>query len=257
MYMTLVKELLESVLRFYRRLLVKKNPEFDNIVNTLDDEGIYVEPGFLTPEQCQLYIDKIESHIASGECSIWVDDEGADNRIYFINSIDENFDEYYKNEKIRSVLRNYTGTSDPKGMLLAAKIVYKEGNVGSGGGWHRDSPVTHQFKTVCYLNDVDETNGPFQYIRGSHRKSDVIRSYLSKVFNAGQYRFRDTEVESYITSNNRHIDSITGNAGTLVYADTKGLHRGKPLEAGTRYVLFCYFWHDSIPAQFESLMQVK
>lgn len=257
MYITLMKELLESILRFYRRLLVKKNPEFDTIVKALDDEGIYIEPGFLTPEQCQLYIDKIDQYIESGSSNVWRDNEDADKRIYFINTIDCDFNDFYMNPKIRKVLSHYTGTTKPSGMLLAAKIEYKDNNLGSGGGWHRDSPISHQFKAVCYLNDVDDLNGPFQYIRGSHRKLDVLTSYLKKIFQPSQYRFSDSDILNYVYKNNVNVESVTGRAGTLAYVDTKGLHRGKPLESGVRYVLFCYFWHSDIPSHFKVLMQKR
>ena len=54
-----------------------------------------------------------------------------------------------------------------------------------------------------------------------------------------------------------NVSSVTGNAGTLVFADTKGIHRGRPVEGGVIYVLFCYFWNDKVPNHFEKLKQVK
>jgi len=255
MLLVLIKELAESILRTLRVGLTKLGSDNTSIVNSIKVDGLYVTQNFLNKTECKKYIEKIDYLIASSSSNVWHDDTESDHRIYFINTIDEGFNDFYENQRIREALKAYTGTADPVGMLLAAKIEYKEGNLGSGGGWHRDSPVTHQFKAVCYLNDVDETNGPFQYIKGSHRKGNVIRNYFNKVFKAGQYRFSDDEIAHYLAKNSKSVESVTGNAGTLVYADTKGIHRGKPVEQGVRYVLFCYFWHDKIPAHFESLKQ--
>lgn len=256
MIYVLLKEFFESIIRNSRKILCLGFPALNKQKILLND-GLYVESNFLSSAMCLRYIEKIEGFINSDNYSVWVDECGSDHRVYFVNTIDEEFNEFYKNIKIREILKAYTGTSDPVGMLLAAKIEYKEGNLGSGGGWHRDSPVTHQFKAVCYLNDVDEQNGPFQYIRGSHRKGNVIRNYFNKVFKPGQYRFTEDEISNYLAENNKKVESVTGKAGTLVYADTKGIHRGKPVEQGVRYVLFCYFWHDKIPEHFESLKQTR
>jgi hypothetical protein len=81
---------------------------------------------------------------------------------------------------------------------------------------------------------VDDKNGPCQYINGSHTKFNVICNYFKKDFKPGQYRFTDGEVENYLQQNNKKIDSITGKARTLVYTDTKGIHRGKPVESDVR-----------------------
>lgn len=258
MLIVCVKEFLEFVFRFSRIFLIS-NTDKENAkkIFLLQKTGVCIEPGFMSPELCREYIHKIDTMISDGSVNVWQDDSAADNRIYFIDTIDSDFCDFYENKRIRSVLRDYIGIENPVGMLLAAKINFQDGNVGSGGGWHRDSPVTHQFKAVCYLNDVNNENGPFQYIKASHTKFNVIKNYVNKVFKPGQYRFTEQEVERYLQKNDAEVDSITGAAGTLVYADTKCIHRGKPVESGTRYVLFCYFWNDKIPPHFESLKQVK
>jgi hypothetical protein len=188
---------------------------------------------------------------------VWKDNLGADNRIYFINEIDDEFDEFYRNPLIRQALRDYTGIENPAGMLLAARLDAKDGNVGSGGGWHRDSPTTHQFKAVCYLNDVNTHNGPFQYIKSSHHKLKVIAFYFRKLLKAGSYRFSDEEISDYIKATDQNVIEVTGSEGSLAFVDTKAIHRGKPIEKGSRYVLFCYFWAHNVPKHFEDLRQNK
>lgn len=253
MLIYLVKEVVESLLRKFRKLRVRSKRS--SIVDSISEDGITVLPNFIPQEQCKLLCDKIDELIESNSINVWRDNLGSDERIYFANEIDSEFNSIYENEKIRNVLRNYTGTDKPQGMLLAARIKFKENNVGSGGGWHRDSPITHQFKAICYLNDVEDSNGPFQYIKRSHNKVNTIKSCLTKIFKPGQYRYNEQEVNCYLESTDSKVISVTGEAGTVAFADTKGIHRGKPLEQGVRYVLFCYFWHNEIPHHFESLKQ--
>ncbi|MBA6353598.1 phytanoyl-CoA dioxygenase family protein [Colwellia sp. BRX9-1] len=256
----LLKEMLETLLRCSRLLgnkirMKQKGGGISNILNALKQYGLFIETDFYTAEECSNLRNKIDNLIANDSSNVWVDEVGADHRIFFINEIDEEFNKFYNNRLIRKVLAGYTGTTKPNGMLLAARIDAKKGNVGSGGGWHRDSPITHQFKAICYLSDVNEKNGPFQYIRSSHKKMDVLKAYFAGIFTAGQYRFSEEVINNYLIKNDNTVTELTAREGTIAFADTKGLHRGKPIEEGSRYVLFCYFWHGDVPSHFERLRQ--
>lgn len=254
-FTTLVKEVLESL---YRNLRVFMNKNTgSNYLHYIKKDGFTFEPAFYSKEKCKLLREKIDSLIKQKNSNVWIDDSGADHRVYFVNEIDNDFEQFYQHPKIREILAGYTGTVKPNGMLLAARIDAKEGNVGSGGGWHRDSPVTHQFKAICYLSDVTEKNGPFQYIKASHKKSDVLKTYLSGIFKPGQYRFTEDEIDNYLDKTGKVVTDFTAEEGTIAFADTKGIHRGKPIAEGSRYVLFCYFWHGNIPSHFNKLRQTK
>lgn len=253
LFFVLIKEVCESIVRRWRLLKVSSENSYVN--ESLKKDGITVKNNYLSSEECKHLRDKIDYYISSESSNVWCDEIGADNRIYFINEVDSDFDCFYKDSLIRNVLCKYTGTTNPSGMLLAARIDCKEGNLGSGGGWHRDSPITHQFKAICYLSDVGVKNGPFQYIKGSHKKLSLLKAYLMKLFKAGQYRFTEKEIEDYLEKTNSDLMELIGHEGTLAFVDTKGIHRGKPIGEGSRYVLFCYFWHKSIPEHFQNLRQ--
>lgn len=250
MVIAFIKDILESLLRNTRIAIAGKKFIVNDTLSGLKKDGIFIVPSFLTVEQCEKYISIIDECIEDKLSNVWLDDEEADHRIYFINEINDDMNTFYKNQYIRNLLTLYTGIINPKGMLLAAKIEYKKNNKGSGGGWHRDSPFNHQFKGVCYLNDVHEGNGPFQYIKRSHQKLYVLSSYLRGFFSPGQSRFTTNEVNAYCQSTRLEVFNILGGSGTLVLSDTKGIHRGKPLDSGVRYVLFCYFWDWKIPEHF-------
>ena len=53
-------------------------------------------------------------------------------------------------------------------MTMANKVSYIKNNEGSGGGWHKDAYYT-QFKSILYLTDVNNENGPFELIRNSNK----------------------------------------------------------------------------------------
>lgn len=251
------KELAESVIRWWKRLFVDKGVKFllQKECAELGDVGVHVVGEFLSKKQCEELIKEIDGYIESGSNNIWSDNVGADNRVYFIDTINDKFKKIYDTPYFKNVLEVYTGIKNPVGMLLAGRIDAIEGNAGSGGGWHRDSPIHHQTKAICYLTDVDENNGPFQYIPGSQKKLNVIKSYLYKLFKPGQFRFTESEIDKYTEFTKSEVLDLVAPAGTLLFADTKGIHRGKPIISGRRYVLFCYYWDGKIPSHFQALKQ--
>ena len=86
--------------------------------------------------------------------------------------------------------------------------------------YHSDPNSIKFLKFFIYLNDVDETGGPFVYIKTSHRKK--FWGWLKK------YRWDDSEIER------RYLNQkvlCTGKVGDLFIADTTGFHKGlKPLK---------------------------
>ena len=123
---------------------------------------------------------------------------------------------------------------------LAAKVVAKPKNLGSGGGWHRDSMYEKQIKAILYLSDVSENNGPFQYVVGSNNKASVLRT-LNLHHGENLKRFRSEDLEAWCQRNQARIETITGSAGDVILVDTRGLHRGKPIVSEVRYALTNYY----------------
>ena len=67
-------------------------------------------------------------------------------------------------------------------------------------------------------------------------------------------RFNEEEVRKMEEYSNENIQTLTGKAGTLILVDTRGIHRGKPIEEGERYALTNYNWITSkIPTHIKKL----
>lgn len=248
-----IKEAAETFIRKCKTFFFKKKNQ--GVLSALNKDGLCVKTNALTADECDFMIHEIDRLLESESVNVWQDEQGADQRIYFAEAVSEQFKKLFNDSVSREILKEYTGTTNPVGFVLASRISYTKDNRGSGGGWHRDSPYTHQFKSIYFLNDVNEDNGPFQYIRGSHKKTRVLLSYLKKIFNPGQYRFSCSQIEAYQIEFKTPVESLVCDSGTLVYADTKGIHRGKPLSSGRRYAIFCYYWDKKIPKHFGSLKQ--
>jgi len=88
--------------------------------------------------------------------------------------------------------------------------------------WHRDPEDKKMCKVFLYLNDVDETAGPFTYVRESAYGMRFGRAFPQRP-PRGSYP-DSAELERIIPP--QAIVRCTGPAGTLIFCDTAGLHRG-------------------------------
>lgn len=97
--------------------------------------------------------------------------------------------------------------------------------------FHSDDNCDEILKTIIYLDDI-KTNkdGPLVYIKGSNNK-------IISDFNVDKERLRsDSEMLKYFK--NEDIKFLCTKKGSVIFADTKGYHKGlKPLTKD-RYVLF-------------------
>lgn len=186
----------------------------------------------------------------SNEDLVKIESNGFDKRIY---GADERakFSVPLLNNKSNPLYSKFSFTSNPFHFLLLGWITSGKGNLGSGGGWHRDSPFAHQFKTILYLTDVTEENGPFQFIEGSNhwRNNTLVAKALGKSIK--DYRFTNEEIDSLIAKNIlKSPQTFTSKAGGLIIADTRGLHRGKPIETGERLAVTRYHFHKDVRSKF-------
>jgi len=216
---------------------------------TLFSEGIIVKSDKLTKEQVLILKNEIDNHFASKETNVWNDKYGADKRIYGFEKLSNYLFDFIDVDSLKKIGQDFTGSKFNTCFAVAGKIKAVAGNVGSGGGWHRDSPFRHQFKVIFYLSDVDNENGPFEYIKNSHTSYDKFLALAHTPLDC--MRFSTEHVNNYFLP----PKSYTANSGTMLLVDTRGIHRGRPIELGERYALTLYFFENEPPKQFESLLQ--
>lgn len=135
-------------------------------------------------------------------------------------------------------------------------------------GKHDDTTVPHMdqwkssIKIYTLLSDVTEENAPLIYWKGSHfdrewrRPMDCLNWAGTGIGSAGicpPHILRDrTGIDG---PENLEKAVVTGKAGTVVLADTRGFHRASNLNAGYRLQIVQKFTVDYYKTLFQLLVQ--
>lgn len=107
--------------------------------------------------------------------------------------------------------------------------------------WHRDPEDKKLCKIFLYLNDVDETAGPFMYVKGSHYGGRWRHLFRQRPPHGS--RAPHGEVERRVPAGD--ICVATGRAGTVIFCDTSGLHKGGYATAKERIMYTGVFASES------------
>jgi hypothetical protein len=193
--------------------------------------------GLLSKEECKSIIGSFQNceryQMMPGDHRLW----GA-----------ERFLEQDVVAKIMDVDREYAIERHgvpPKFQTLMVNFTFQsEESQGSGQGWHRDSVLKYQQKTIVYLVDVSEENGPFilkdlRYIWLS-RILIPVRRISDRIMLLCSFLFKE--------------NAVTCGAGSGFSTCTNFIHRGKPLIKGERYAVTVYSFFDHIPLHLKKLI---
>jgi hypothetical protein len=103
--------------------------------------------------------------------------------------------------------------------------------------WHRDPEDRYILKVFVYLSKVDEGAGPLTYARGSHQKGSFRREprYLYK--DGATPRSDDSQMAEAVEQE-RWLTAY-GDVGTIVFADTRGYHKGGFARHRDRILFMC------------------
>jgi hypothetical protein len=104
--------------------------------------------------------------------------------------------------------------------------------------WHRDREDLYIVKVFLYLNDVDLGAGPFTYAPGTHRKGPIQQD--PAYFTEGGVKRTEDQQMATVVSQDKWITAV-GRAGSIVFADTNGYHRGGLARTSDRIVYTCMF----------------
>jgi ectoine hydroxylase-related dioxygenase (phytanoyl-CoA dioxygenase family) len=90
--------------------------------------------------------------------------------------------------------------------------------------WHRDYNGRYLVKVFVYMTDVDEGSGPFEYVPQSHaRGGRYAQVFPWEVFGEDLYP-RAEELRRRVPP--EAARTLTAPAGTVIFCDTTGFHRG-------------------------------
>lgn len=256
-----IKNLSKTIIQEYnnfrnenqKNLSPNLNTDEGNILNQLQDKGYAVVQNFFAVEKCEKIRNEIDNLIEKHADQLQIDEVGSDHRIFGADRVSEEINLYFKNDFINKIINSHEGFNSLNGCILAARMEYKPENLGSGGGWHRDRADRKQTKAILYLSDVTLTNGPFQFIEGSHTSKTIIKDMIKYNFSHNQTRFTDAEIDKMLKNIPDKLKTFTGMAGTLIFVNTRGIHRGMPIKASKRYALTSYNWPHEIPSSISSL----
>lgn len=106
--------------------------------------------------------------------------------------------------------------------------------------WHRD-PEDHLIaKVFIYLSDVDEGSGALTYAPGTHPVGNVKgRAEILDDPTLGYRRSTDEQIAKVLSSD-RWVRA-DGPTGTIVFADTRGYHKGGHAHMSERVMLTAMF----------------
>jgi len=216
--------------------------EWEECLERLRVDGLCVAPFLMSEEVISGAIQFIEDNLGDAQ------QYGSDYRLFDSNLNSQVISQKFAGDRrIIDIGKRYLRSNIILQTTLASKLTYQKGNLGSGQGWHRDS-YSHQYKSIVYLNDVDDDTGPFQYLIGSQRYGQIWRelTYKSKIKKRPvDPRYSAEEMISLKASLGLKSTKVLGPRGTIILVDSRGLHRGTPIVQGDRYALTNYFIQKS------------
>ena len=242
------------------------------IINELNSEGISIIENFYSKEFCNASINEINDAIKTRQESVVSKlDEGTagDERLFKIEKVSSSALKFKNNDVLNNIFKVLTNNNIKSCFILGGKVEFRKNQINnSGGGWHRDSD-SEQYKSIVYLNDVDENNGPFLFIRESNKfdlkrriiknKKSILENLYYFIRKANKYppRYSDEIVNEFLIKNKLKPIEVKAKAGTVILFNSTFLHRGKNLAKGGRFTFTNYMFKNRITTQYLMNKQFK
>jgi Phytanoyl-CoA dioxygenase (PhyH) len=198
--------------------------DIDSLLADFGSRGVAMVQDYWSPEKCESARSEIDRLIIDYPKAIRVFSGGSDKRMFGVEAVSPLLSEFHHDPFLRGVGEALGGLALYNFATLGARIDATGPNNGSGDGWHRDGHG-YQFKSILYLSNVAEDNGPFEFLPGSHKRwRAAFDTAVGELPPAPGTRY-------------------AAKAGTLLLVNTAGIHRGRPLRSGSRYALTNYYYH--------------
>ncbi len=227
-----------------RSLNLNLTSEEQKCVADLRMKGFAVVREYWPQEKALQMRDRLEAYLVVGKSQdfengaylrFW-DERGYDQgvrRIYHVERLVQELKDFRNDPSILRIAAQYWGSSHYSGVLVFQHNTKSNANT----RYYHIDWFGKQFKAFLYLDDVDEGNGPFTYLRGTHRNRFLrLKKQIIGNADGSPTSFFESDLGSVL---DREI-KIYGPAGTLILADVRGLHRGSPQVNRSRSILMNY-----------------
>ncbi|MDC0940002.1 phytanoyl-CoA dioxygenase family protein [Candidatus Pelagibacter sp.] len=236
-----------------------ENLTVNKIVDSLEEKSFYYYPNFYSSHEIRLIkdeLEEVERHCKEDNKYI-KRDLTIDKQRYFVkNYKTKEIQKFVQNSLILDVSKHFHRVVSP--VEKTTYEIKKPGNNPEKPNLRdvKDDTVFFHFdrpykvlKTMLLLEDVENKDGPFQIVSGSHKlsyKSPIrkILKYISKIFFYNHhYLLAHKDEKNFI--NKDDIIHCVGKKGDLYLVNTEAWHCGRPLEKnGYRKVIWNYIYSD-------------
>lgn len=242
------------------------------IIDEIKSQGYAILDSYFDETFCEEAIIEFENILSKKSINILVNERegtGGDKRLYGIENQSQKAKLFKEDKFINSILRKISKKKLKSHYILAGKITFNINKIkNSGGGWHKDGDI-NLYKSMLYLNDVNEKNGPFLIIKHPKEmeperiKSNFKKNFLTRLYiflgklKKNEPRFKNQVVEKFCKKNNFKTHQLTAKRGSVVIFDASLIHRGKNIEKGVRYSLTNYYLSSNLISEFISKQSMK
>jgi hypothetical protein len=226
-------------------LPITLSAEQEKALEDMRRDGYAVVENYWDRDEALAMRDRLEGYLQEGRdrdfdegawLRFWDDrphDQGV-RRIYHVEKLVPELTPYRFDPFVLGIASAYYGVPFYSGVL----VFQHNTQTNEQTRYYHVDAFIREFKSFVYLDDVDEGNGPFAYLRGTQR-NHLMRLRKQVVGNAegeSPTSFYADDITSMLGQEER----ICGPAGTLILADVRGLHRGTPQADRSRSVLVNY-----------------
>lgn len=241
--------------------IIKQKLDFKNSLENkykknledLNQNGFTIIPNYYSSDEMSLFnqnilseLDKLDEQYHStnsDDLTYFADNQKMVKRAHGVSRIMEieNFNpatkKFLEDPLIHQIISNYYGREAHFYHSTAQKTFpVKE----VGLDWHIDD-FFPRFKAMYYMKDAGPEDGPFAYLKGSHRFSWAKLKKIHKMYNEN-YAYGSLFTQEEVNRLPYEECRITAKAGDLILADVNGIHRGTPVKPGhLRYAVFAYY----------------
>ncbi|KFL34231.1 MULTISPECIES: phytanoyl-CoA dioxygenase family protein [unclassified Sulfurospirillum] len=260
-----------SLWKFMDKKHLEKAPcSIDPITKALDKDGIYIIENFLTSQEVQTLV-KLWNHEFDALPPLTPEQEqkALRNRFYFETSAEKNIaigstydgrkrvifspkkhmpseiqNQFYKDTRINEIVARYLRLDHVEPSAAIVEHFFAPDYYRNNDLWHIDN-LSDQFKVMVILEDMKENDGPFKFIRRTHKikKRYQDRYYKMYAINGMTTQEHNHFEDSFAKVKKAELGVLK--AGDIVLFDTKIHHSfNYAYDGGSRKDMVLYFDHQ-------------